>query len=88
VAVALRRLFANRPNFAVQFIRARDAKTHPERNAEPGGLQMSELTRVATYLFEASIMLDLGFDESQCAALFERQQEYLYLADRHPSTEN
>lgn len=46
---------------------------------------MYDLTSVATFLFEANVPLDLGFDETQCAALFERQPEYVHFA-AHPST--
>ncbi len=83
--VALRLLLATRPTFAVDFIAARDAKTHPEdTHAQFDGLHLYDLTATATYLFEANIMLDLGFDETACAELFEREPEYRHLAANPP----
>jgi hypothetical protein len=80
-------LFASRPNFATDFIKARDARTHPEdSSAQLSGPQLYDLMRSGTYLFEACIMLDLGFDASQCAALFERQPEYLHLVSHPPNS--
>jgi hypothetical protein len=83
--VPLRRLLAKRPTFAVDFIASRNAKTHPDK--EKGGMdgvQMYDLMATATYLFTACVMLDLGFDENQCAELFERQPGYVHLADSPP----
>lgn len=83
--VALGRLLPTRPTFAVDFISARNAKTHPDATkSQLSGHQMYDLTATATYLFEACIMLDLGFDETLCAELFERQPEYRHLADNPP----
>jgi hypothetical protein len=79
--VALRVLLPTRPTFAVDFIAARNAKTHPEESkAQIDGLHLYDLTATATYLFEANIMLDLGFEDEVCAELFERQPEYRHLA--------
>ncbi|MDQ6878405.1 MAG: hypothetical protein M3082_12095 [Candidatus Dormibacteraeota bacterium] len=83
--VALRTLLPTRPSFAVDFIDARNAKTHPDQaKTRVGGLHMYDLTATATYLFEACIMLDLGFDETVCAELFERQPQYRHLAANPP----
>jgi hypothetical protein len=80
-------LFASRPSFATDFIHARDAQTHPGGNGDHlSGAELYDLTQTGTYLFEACIMLDLGFNEAQCAALFERQQEYLHLVKNPPKS--
>jgi hypothetical protein len=69
----------------VDFITARNIKTHPdETKGDVGAREMYDLTQAATYLFEACIMVDLGFDEAHCAQLFERQPEYVHLADNPP----
>lgn len=84
--VALRRLLESRPDFAVDFINARNIKTHPDQEkGDATGTQMYDLTRVGTFLFEANVMLDLGFDDTQCAALFERQPEYMHLVNNPPA---
>ena len=63
------------PNFATDFIAARNLKTHPDpakRQFSAG--EMVDLTRVATYVFESNIMLDLGFAAVDCYDLLSRNR--------------
>jgi len=84
VQVPLRRLLPTRPKFAEEFIAARDAEAHPEgTQGKVDGVLLYDLTATATYVFEANIMLDLGFEEARCAELFERQPAYQHLV-AHP----
>lgn len=63
------------PDFATDFIAARNGKTHPDpskRQFSAG--EMFNLTRVATYVFEANLMLDLGFAAEACRELLSRNR--------------
>jgi hypothetical protein len=72
----------------VDFVSARNIKTHPEQAKDVlTGTEMYDLAAVATFVFEANVMMDPGFDEARCAALFERQPEYIHLVNNPPSND-
>jgi ApeA N-terminal domain 1 len=82
----LERLLSHRPHFVRDFIAARNLKTHPDpRKRQFSGLEMYDLTRAAMYVFEANVLLDLGFDAAQSKVLFERNPLFAHLADSPPT---
>jgi hypothetical protein len=63
------------PDFATDFIAARNLKTHPDPiKRQFSAREMFDLTRVATHVFEANIMLDLGFTAANCCDLLSRNR--------------
>jgi hypothetical protein len=63
------------PDFATDFIAARNLKTHPDPSKRQFSAQeMFDLTRVATYVFDANLMLDLGFTAENCHDLLSRNR--------------
>lgn len=74
-------LLDTRPTFAEDFIKARNARTHADASKTRfSPLYLYDLAQTGRYVFEACVMLDLGFGESECAALFQRQPEYQHYA--------
>ena len=85
VAISLTALLANRTEFVRNFIDARNLKTHPsKRKRQFTALELYDLSQVATYILEANILLDVGFNVEQAKVLFERNAEYAHLAANLP----
>lgn len=81
VESSLSALLSTRPTFVRDFIAARNLKAHPDkRKKQFDGLELYDLTRSATYVLEANVLLDIGFSNEQTKVLLERNREYAHLA--------